>query len=105
MRAARSWGRSHSELIAGSNGWNDVDRSLALALVAYEDSLCPCGCGYPRDRVWDDDADGWFEVEQVTCYARAALDRRRDARTEVDPGRLEFAVDGRDTDGGSVDDG
>lgn len=75
-----------------------MDRALALALVAYEDALCPCGCGWPRDRAWDDDADGWFVVQEATCYARAALDRWRSEHSkaeDTEPGVLTYTVDER----------
>lgn len=51
------------------------DQAEMLALVMHEQSLCPCGCGYPRSIAWHDDNDGYFETgEPIICYARRVLD-------------------------------
>lgn len=64
-----------------------------LALQLYEQSLCLCGCGYPREVAWDDDNDGWFTVDDQDriCYARRALDMWRDEQgpdPDREPGSL-----------------
>lgn len=70
--------------------WTDVDRAIALALAGLEAGLCPCGCGLPAAITWDDDNDGWFEVDTTTvCYARQALDRWREQEgKDTEPGVL-----------------
>jgi hypothetical protein len=85
--------------------WTDVDRALALALAGVEARMCPCGCGHPAEIAWDDDNDGWFEVDtSVVCHARNALDRwREDESRDVEPGvlpQVRFTRD-RDTDKGA----
>lgn len=52
--------------------WLDSDRALALALTEYEQSLCPCGCGQPRELAWNPDSEGWWQVGHLRCYAGAA---------------------------------
>ena len=48
-----------------------------MALEAYEDSLCGCGCGFPADISHDPANKTAFGPREVTCYALAA--RERDA--------------------------
>lgn len=69
-----------------------------MALVAYEDALCPCGCGFPREKAWDDESDGWLVAREGTCYAKAAMDRwqSQHEQTKPEPGVLVYAVDERD---------
>ena len=57
------------------------DRSLMLALDLHEDSLCPCNCGQPIDLARNPDID--WDVGEVVCYARRALDSDK---TERGPG-------------------
>lgn len=54
--------------------WNEQDRTELLALVEYEQSMCPCGCGH----LYEDTTSNWetgpeFVVTRKTCRARAAL--------------------------------
>lgn len=72
--------------------WTDVDRALALALVAVEKGLCPCGCGQPIAVAWDPMQDGRFAVNTDTqCYARKTLeDWRQSDGQHVQPGVLPF---------------
>jgi hypothetical protein len=54
--------------------WNDQDRTEALALLEYEASLCPCGCG----QLYEDTTSNWetgpeFTAIRKTCRARAAM--------------------------------
>lgn len=69
-----------------------------MALVSYEDNLCPCGCGFPKARTWDDEADGWYTTQETLCYARAALERweRSHGTNRPGPGVMAFVVDERD---------
>lgn len=48
---------------------------MAIAYEVYQRSLCPCGCGFPRDRSWSGDLDGGYEVREHQCHARAARER------------------------------
>jgi hypothetical protein len=52
--------------------WLDSDRAFALALTEHEQSLCPCGCGQPKDLAWNPDSAGWWEVAHLQCQAAAA---------------------------------
>ena len=45
---------------------------LALALTTHEDGLCG-GCGQPRDRSWNGDMEGYYEVHSRTCQACQAV--------------------------------
>lgn len=76
--------------------WTAEDRVLALALRIRTDRLCPCGCGFPRDLAWDEMADGWFEVEEKTCFARKARDMwEREHAQKQSPGTILVTVDTR----------
>lgn len=56
------------------SAWNEQDRTELLALMEYEQSLCPCGCGH----LYEDTTSNWeigpeFVVTRKTCRARAAM--------------------------------
>lgn len=76
------------------------DRLLSMALLAYEDSMCP-GCGQPKDVTFNPDADGWFEVQEITCAGCAAQQQHtkqhRSQKTER-PGLKTFVIDTRPPD-------
>nr|DAP97731.1 MAG TPA: Cytochrome C biogenesis protein [Caudoviricetes sp.] len=55
-----------------------------MAYSEYEATLCPCGCGYPIGKAWDDTMDGWFEPRTVVCYAKAARDQWEKEHAERD---------------------
>lgn len=74
--------------------WTEQDRAEALALAAFRQRLCPCGCGQPASLtlIPEVDGPGWV-VEQSTCTARLALlEHQRAAAekrgTENEPARL-----------------
>lgn len=74
---------------------------LAVALTLFERSLCPCGCGFPRDKAWDPESDGWFEARTKVCYAKAAAVRYSEEQPKpgsegYEPGALVYLVDTRD---------
>lgn len=56
-----------------SPAWTEDDRSLMLALQAYEASLCSGPCGQPRHVAWHSELEGWFEDEKYVCHACSAL--------------------------------
>lgn len=73
----------------------------------HEASLCPCGCGFPRERAWDPESDGWLEARTRTCFAKAAAERwRAENGKEAEPGTLLYVIDSRVEDsaaGGPLD--
>ena len=74
LRTARANGIPHSTLRRGTSPrkWSPIDRTLALALTTHEDGLC-AGCGQPRERSWNEDMDGYYEVHQATCQGCQAV--------------------------------
>ena len=75
-----------------------------MALTAFERSLCPCGCGFPRSKSWDADSDGWFEGRSVRCYAKAAEERwRKEHGKDAESGHLLWVVDTRDEQSAAAD--
>lgn len=67
--------------------WTEQDRTEILALIEYERSLCPCGCGH----LYADSTSNWetgpeFTVTRTTCRARAALLEQQRAAAEADGG-------------------
>lgn len=63
------------------------DRAMMLALDLHEDSICSCGCGQPVLLAHDEDSD--WNVDEVVCYARRALDSDK---TERQPGTFLVAT-------------
>ena len=66
--------------------WTETDRLLAEALTIYDRSLCP-DCGHGKRLAWDDDLDGWFEVDDsIVCQACKARERYMSDNKESEPG-------------------
>jgi hypothetical protein len=61
--------------------WLDQDRTEALAMLEYEASLCPNGCGQPLGESTTDEEHGpLYDVKRQTCRAcAAALEARRES--------------------------
>jgi hypothetical protein len=57
--------------------WSTRDRGLAEGLLLYEAGMGPHGI--PMHAATDPDMDGWYEVDERTDYAQAAIDRWRDS--------------------------
>lgn len=57
-------------VITRESPWDDNTRARALALTEYEDSLCSCGCGLPREVAHNDQP---FRVDSFKCYASRAI--------------------------------
>lgn len=77
----------------------ELDYLLSMALEWHDDVLlCPCKCGHYAVDTLDDDADGWYEVDDSTiCNARAAMDDyQRETKGEIEPGMLLRIVDARE---------
>ncbi|AGL13883.1 hypothetical protein [Actinoplanes sp. N902-109] len=63
--------------------WTEQDRAEILALAAYRDSLCPCGCGLKVEDTTSREQDGpQFRASRVTCRARMALIEAQRAATQ-----------------------
>ena len=61
--------------------WTPEAQARALALQAWEDSLCGCGCGQPSKVAHDPSQP--FRVDKFTCYAKRAKERvERDWRDQ-----------------------
>lgn len=82
-RTARSWKVPHTVLRGrrDDGAWSDVDRMLAMALTAYEDSVCP-GCGQPLSTAHGDDNVGRFEVVEDICHGCEALEANRESNKD-----------------------
>lgn len=66
---------AHPERPSGhleSPEWTPDDRALFLALQMYEDTLCPGGCGQPKELAWHSAMEGWFEATEWVCHACSA---------------------------------
>jgi hypothetical protein len=48
------------------------DRALLLGLKAYEDTLCPGGCGQPKELAWHSHGQLSWESDEVVCHACTA---------------------------------
>ena len=75
--------------------WTDEDRALLLALDAYEATLCPGGCGQPREIAWHSHMEGFYEPTRWICHACTARNGEEAAFAVVDydrdfpPSRIE----------------
>jgi hypothetical protein len=74
--------------------WTDRDRLLVVAWQIYQDSLCS-DCGQNRERAFNPDMDGWFEVKSLTCHACAALETHRDNRKDLKRANKDYVIDTR----------
>lgn len=67
--------------------WTDPDRVMAMALTAFEASLCS-GCGLPTSIAHGDDNVGRWEVDPETiCHGCAALESFRESNKDHYPGQ------------------
>jgi hypothetical protein len=66
-------------VIARESEWDDNSRQRAIALTEYEDSVCRCGCGLPREIAHKKQA---FDVDTVVCYAGRAMKQLEDIDRE-----------------------
>lgn len=101
LRTARSWGVPVSTIRTGHcpTDWSRVsDRVSAVALTYYEDGIHEA-CGHRKDRAFDPEMDGYYEVDSETvCQACAALEQWKEDSKESPhpPGTLLTIVDTRD---------
>lgn len=57
--------------------WTEEDRAALLGLEMYEGTLCPGGCGQPRETAWHADAEGEYEAHRFVCHACTARNGRQ----------------------------
>lgn len=79
--------------LGGKQRWTDSDRLLILAWQMYQDSLCN-DCGQDRERAYNPDMDGWYEVKPIECHACAALEQHRDGQKKPNRAVKEYLIDG-----------
>lgn len=93
LRTARANGVPHGTIRFGRSPkkWRAIDRTLAMALTVYEDSLCP-KCGHSRERAWNDDMDGLYKAHRVTCRACLAVHEETSGRP-VGGGEVVYVTD------------
>jgi hypothetical protein len=51
--------------------WTDADFAIMQAYAAYQATLCP-DCASEVALAWSEEAEGWFEVEDVDCASCGA---------------------------------
>lgn len=66
--------------------WGEEDVLLCLAYDQYKQNMCQCGSGFWTEDCCDVANKDRFQVEEVTHYAPAALDRWHKDNPEPDPG-------------------
>ncbi|MFF5791135.1 hypothetical protein ACFY5D_03710 [Paeniglutamicibacter sp. NPDC012692] len=96
-RTARAWRWPITVLLgyrAQDGMVNQRDRFMAIALQAYEDSLCS-GCGLPHSMTRGDANVGRFEVQDdVTCHGCEANESYvADKNRTTYPGQKVYLVD------------
>lgn len=72
--------------------WDDETRDRVLNLAAYDQSMCPCGCGVAMSEATKDQP---FVVDHFTCYATRAKERLR--KIHQDEAKKNKLADGWDT--------
>jgi hypothetical protein len=78
-------------VITRETPWDEKSQARALALTEYEDSLCRCGCGLPRDIAHKEQP---FLVHDFVCYAGRAIEALR-AKHRVEHKGNDAWFDGR----------
>lgn len=73
--------------------WDEATRDRVVRAQEYEQSICSCGCGQPKEIAWDPTFEPW-EVDDFTCYARKALETVRRAFEESHRDSMAGASDG-----------
>lgn len=68
--------------------WGETDYWLTQAYDAYKESLCACGCGYPRDICADPERSDRWQVVVQTAFAGAALHEFQESHTDLPAGTL-----------------
>lgn len=68
--------------------WGDTAITLLQVGDALRAARCPCGCGQWADLAHDPETSGWWDVEPVECYARAALTEWREQNKDAGPETL-----------------
>lgn len=77
--------------------WTDEDRDLALALLAYEASLCT-GCGHPLAETTDPAAEEAYVAEAMRCHRCTAAEQEAESyRDNPQPGSLRYSARPRPT--------
>ena len=59
---------------------------MALALTAYELSLCP-GCGLPASKVHGDHNVGRYETHEHICHGCEVIESLKDQKQDTYPGK------------------
>lgn len=67
------------------------DCLLDRAVNEHDRRLCSCGCGFWASESQDPENEGWFEADEVTCWARYELDKYRLEHKKPEPGVLVYA--------------
>ena len=72
--------------------WTDDDRDLALALLAYEASLCN-GCGHPLAETTAPEAEETYQGDLVRCHRCTAAEQVAEQyRENPQPGSLRYSA-------------
>lgn len=72
--------------------WTDDDRDLALALLAYEASLCH-GCGHPLAETTRPEAEEAYVAEAMRCHRCTAAEQEAESyRDNPQPGSLRYTA-------------
>lgn len=64
--------------------WTEADRALLLGLEQHEQTLCPGGCGQPRELAWHEWMDGEYEATKWVCHACTARSGQQVVFSTVD---------------------
>lgn len=99
IKAARSWSVPPTVMLVKDrqpdDGWQLIDRKLAMALQILEEETCP-SCGTPIWLGHTTLSHVEFERKTSTCYACAERERERDEQgrdlTKLDPGESVYVV-------------
>ena len=86
LRASRAWGVAPSTLLA----WDVRDRTLAVALLAMEESTSRFG--HDLAHVTDPRSEGEYEARTVTDWEQAALDQWHERNPKPGPGVKPYVV-------------
>lgn len=93
VKTAKEWGKPPTFIATHTDGtWTERDRVMVMGFELFKSTICP-ECGNPLSVCRDPGRDGWFQVQEDTCYAKKAMDEHTSDKTyKPQPGQVIYPV-------------
>lgn len=66
--------------------WSERDRKLAESTILKRAQYCSCGCGQLKRLAHNPDTEGWWQIEEIRCEARVAIEQANEDDEKPEPG-------------------